>query len=107
MIVAITSMKMKPGTRDRFIKAALVCREATYKEKGCNQYDYVLTPDDADGVLCVEQWENIDCGLAHMKTEHFQTLGKTSHETIASFDLELFDATPSHALDAFFPPSKH
>jgi quinol monooxygenase YgiN len=107
MIVAITSMKMKPGLRDKFIQAALVCRAATYQEKGCTQYDYVLSPADADGVLCVEQWEDMNCAFAHMKTEHFQTLSKTTHDTVASFSLSLFDATPSHALDQFFPPSKN
>lgn len=107
MIVAITSLKIKPGLRDRFIDAALICREATYKEKGCIQYDYVLTPEDPNGVLCVEQWESLDCAFGHMKTEHFLTLGKTSHEVMASFDLKLFDATPSHVLDEFFAPSKH
>lgn len=107
MIVCITSMKMKPGMRDQFIQAALICRKATLQEKGSIEYDYVLTPDDPDGVLCVEQWENMECALAHMETEHFKTLGKTTHETAAGFEVHLFDATPSHALDHLFPPSKH
>ena len=106
MIVCITSMKMKPGMRDEYIGAALICAKATRQEKGCIQYDQVLSPEDPDGVLVVEQWENMECAFAHMETEHFKVLTKKSHETSAGFNVKLFDATPSHALDQIFPPSK-
>lgn len=105
MIIAITSMKMKPGMRDNFIRAALKCGEATHKEKGCIQYDYTLMPDDPEGVLVVEQWENMECAFAHMETEHFKALTKDTHETVAAFDVKLFDATPSNALAHIFPSS--
>ena len=106
MIIAITSMKMKPGMRDKFIQAALKCAEATHKEKGCIQYEYTLKPDDPDGVLAIEQWENMECAFAHMETEHFKALTGYTHEIVAGFDVKLFDATPSNALAHIFPSSR-
>jgi len=103
MIICLTSMKMNPGKRDRFIEAALICAEATRQEPGCIEYDYMLSPEDPDGVLVVERWESLDKALAHMQTEHFKVLGKTTHVTAAEFEVNLYDATPSHALDHIFP----
>lgn len=105
MLVAITSMKIKPGKRDEFIKASLICAEATHKEKGAIQYDYTLKSDDPDGVLCVERWENLECAMAHLQTDHFKAMSKVSNELSAGFEVRLYDATPNHALDSHFPPA--
>ncbi|MBN1317392.1 MAG: antibiotic biosynthesis monooxygenase [Anaerolineales bacterium] len=107
MIVAITSMKMKPGMRGEFIRAALICAKATRQEEGCIQYDYVLSPEDPDGVLVIERWESINAALAHMQTEHFKVLGKTTHATAAGYEVNLYDATPSHAIDHIFPTGRY
>lgn len=104
MVIAITSMKMKPGMRDGFIRDALECAKATYKEKGCVRYDYLLTPDDENGVLVLEEWENMECAFAHMETEHFKLIVGKAREVAVKFDVKLYDATPSNALANIFPP---
>lgn len=107
MIIAITSMKMKPGVRDEFIQDALKCAKATRQEKGCVQYEYLLSPEDVDRVIALEQWENMECAFAHMQTEHFKTLMQKSYESVENFDVKLFDAKSSDAMAHLFPSGKN
>lgn len=106
MIVVITKLDLKPDTRGRFIEAALVCREGTHKEVGCIQYEFLPSPADQNVAYCVEQWESLDHAIAHFSTNHYKELGKVSREALECYDIKLFDAVPSNALEKYFP-KKH
>ena len=87
MIQVFVLTTLKPGTRDRFVKAFLANVPNVLREKGCLQYGPSLdapvdhpaqTKIGPDACAVIEAWETWDDLMAHVAAPH-----------MAAFDAEV------------------
>ena len=74
MIVVTFTYKSTPGNRTKVIENARPCIEATRKEKGCIRYELFASTEDDVTLQFIEEWTDLDCLRAHLKTPHVAAL---------------------------------
>ena len=57
MIYVIGTARIKPESRDAYIKGAKDVMAATYKEKGCITYEFNANLRESNTFMVVERWE--------------------------------------------------
>jgi quinol monooxygenase YgiN len=72
MISIFVSIRVKPGFRDRFVKATLGdARGSVGDEPGCYRFDVLKDATDPDLVHLYEVYEDQDAIDAHRKMPHY------------------------------------
>jgi autoinducer 2-degrading protein len=72
MISIFVSIRVKPGFRDRFVKATLGdARGSVDDEPGCYRFDVLEDATDPDLVHLYEVYEDQDAIDAHRKMPHY------------------------------------
>lgn len=72
MISIFVSIRVKPGFRDRFVKATLGdARGSVGDEPGCYRFDVLEDATDLDLVHLYEVYEDQDAIDAHRKMPHY------------------------------------
>jgi quinol monooxygenase YgiN len=95
MIVCIAKFKIQPGKRGEFLQNSQACILASRAEKGNVGYDALLDPEDPDGVVYVEQWEDMEAVAAHNKAEHFlSNQPRSAALRVGTPQVRLYEATP-------------
>lgn len=78
MIMVLARMNLKSGKKDSFIKEAKDLISATRLENGCISYDLYSSIEEADVLMMVEIWEDMNCLNSHVETDHFKKFGESS-----------------------------
>ena len=84
MIYVIATTKVKPESRDAYIKGAKECMAATHQEKGCVAYEFHTGISDPNLFVVVERWETRDDLTAHSKAPHLKVWREYSASMKAS-----------------------
>jgi quinol monooxygenase YgiN len=98
MIHVIATIKVKPGTREKFLGILKANVPHVTAEKGC--IAYVPTVDVESGipvqvdlrpdvVTLVEAWESLDDLRAHLKTAHMQTYREKVKDIVKNISLHV------------------
>jgi quinol monooxygenase YgiN len=70
MLIVAGEIRMKPGTRDRFLAAVGPLVAATIEEAGCHTYAFTPDPTDADLIRLYELWDGEPSLAAHFESAH-------------------------------------
>ena len=73
MIVVAGTTKIKPGTREQAVEAALEMAKCTQTETGCISYQFYGDLQDPHTFFVFEEWETEADLMKHFETEHMQT----------------------------------
>ncbi|MGL5232663.1 MAG: nitroreductase family protein [Fusobacteriaceae bacterium] len=66
----IVPIKLKPDTKEEFLKELNYLIMESRKENGCIEYNFVET-DNANFCYIIELWKNKDAYRSHLRTPHF------------------------------------
>jgi autoinducer 2-degrading protein len=70
----IVTIKIKPGTRDKFLPLILQNAEAAVRdEPGCHQFQVLTGEDDPDTMVFYEVYDNPEALDTHREQPHFKT----------------------------------
>lgn len=72
----------------RLVKALV---SPTRKESGNQQYDLHTVKDEPGTYVFFERWESQQALEQHMKSVHFQTIGKELSEKVVSMDIKVLN----------------
>jgi (4S)-4-hydroxy-5-phosphonooxypentane-2,3-dione isomerase len=71
MIVTIVSVRVKPGTREAFIKATVRNHEASVREPGNMRFDLLQDEADPESFVLYEAYATKENASAHKETAHY------------------------------------
>ncbi|CAN7493383.1 putative quinol monooxygenase [Variovorax sp. LjRoot84] len=74
MIVVLARLKIVPGTSEQFLQTAGQLVEASCKEAGVITYELLAEGENRFAFL--ERYKDADAAAAHLKTDHYRTLGR-------------------------------
>jgi quinol monooxygenase YgiN len=74
MIVVLARLKIVPGTSEQFLQTAGQLVQASCKEAGVIGYE--LLAESEDRFTFLERYKDADAAAAHLKTDHYRTLGR-------------------------------
>lgn len=83
-IVVRAELRIAPGTREEFLKAATALTDAAAKEAGTLRYDW-YTSDDPTEFVVIEEYADPDAALAHNQNcaVLLRRIGKVAETTSA------------------------
>jgi quinol monooxygenase YgiN len=84
MIIIVAQFTVLPGKIDALMKEVKPLIEATRKESGC--ITYILHQDikNPDNFAFIEHWRDQASVDAHMRSDHFKTIGPKLNELWAA-----------------------
>lgn len=83
--VVLVEFRLKPGMSERFHRLISENARASVRdERGCRQFDVVVTDGDADSVVLYEIYDDEPAFAAHKKTAHFAAFDRDSAPCVAS-----------------------
>ena len=99
MINVVASIKIKPGTRDRFVAAFNENVPAVLAEEGCIEYfpavDSETTLDaqarDENVVTIIEKWESLDALYAHLQAPHMVAFREKAGDMVENTSLKILE----------------
>ncbi len=99
MVNVIASVKVKPGTRARFLEIFKVNMATVRKEKGCIEYfpavdmafDFPFQPPDENGVTIIEKWESLDALRDHLSAPHMAAYREKVGAMVERVDLKVLE----------------
>jgi quinol monooxygenase YgiN len=71
-------LRFRPGKRDAFVHASREYVDKCRKERGCEFFEFALSPYDADMAMVMECFSSAAIHeQEHLKTAHFETFWKS------------------------------
>ncbi len=95
MVIVSAKVRVKPGKKEAFIRAAQAPIAATRKEAGCICYILYASTDDDDELMYYEEWQNREALDAHIKSGHMRNWAKMKEEmdlTVGPSQVRIFQA---------------
>ena len=97
MIQVLATIRVKPGGLARFLEIFKANVPAVRAEKGCLEYRPMvdipsgLPPQalDADSVVIVEKWENLDALRTHLAAPHMAAYKAKSKDLVSGVSLKV------------------
>jgi quinol monooxygenase YgiN len=83
MIMVTAKIRAKSGERDNIIAKSQDLIESSCLDPGCISYNLYASTANADLLLMLEQWENLEVLQSHMETEHFKAFGADTENILA------------------------
>lgn len=74
MIIVLARLDIVPGTSEQFLQTARQLVEASRREAGVVGYELLAEGENRFAFL--ERYEDADAAAAHLKTDHYRTLGR-------------------------------
>ena len=74
MVIVLARLNVLPGTSKQFLQTAGQLVEASCKEAGVIGYE--LLAEDENRFAFLERYKDADAAAAHLKTDHYRTLGR-------------------------------
>lgn len=96
MLIVTAKVKVKPGKKDAFVRAAQTPIAATRKEPGNVCYLLYASTDDEDELMYYEEWRSRGDLDAHIKSGHMQMWAKMKEEmelTVGPSQVRIFQVT--------------
>jgi len=75
MIIIVAQFTVLPGKTDALMKEVKPLIEATCEESGCMTYILHQDIKNPDNFAFIEHWKDQASVDAHMRSEHFKTIG--------------------------------
>ena len=99
MINVLASVKIKPGTRDRFLAVFNENASAVLAEDGCIEYFPTVDADstvqsqarDENVVTVIEKWESLEALNVHLKAPHMVAFREKAGDMIESLSLKILE----------------
>jgi quinol monooxygenase YgiN len=92
MIVVIARLNIVPGTSGQFLQTAEQLVQASCKEAGVIGYELLAEGENRFAFL--ERYVDADAAAAHLKTDHYRTLGRQLSQYIEGKP-EILKMTPA------------
>ncbi len=97
MISVLASIRVKPGTRDEFLKVFMDNIPAVLEETGCVEYFPAVDVDsgleiqnqDPDTVTVIEKWVSLEALHAHLKAPHMEAYRDKVQDMVVSLSLKV------------------
>jgi quinol monooxygenase YgiN len=67
-------MKVLPEKRMELSQTIASLSGSIRMEKGCRRYDFCQSVEDENRLFLLEEWDNHDNLMTHLKSEHFRVL---------------------------------
>ena len=101
MVCVVATIKVKPGTREKFLEHFLKLVPAVLEENGCIEYFPAVDAEtgigaqqlDADAVTVLEKWESVDALKKHLAAEHMEKFREQTAEMIADLSIKVLSPT--------------
>ncbi|SNZ14067.1 Quinol monooxygenase YgiN [Terribacillus aidingensis] len=91
MIIIHARMAVKPEKKEEFLKEIDAVVEGSRAEAGNNSYDLYQDPKDANSLIMVENWKDMDAVQAHNSSSHFQKFSAAAKEMLsAPLDVDVY-----------------
>jgi quinol monooxygenase YgiN len=74
MVIVLARLNVVPGTSEQFLQTAGQLVEASCKEAGVIGYE--LLGEGENRFAFLERYKDADAAAAHLKTDHYRTLGR-------------------------------
>lgn len=74
MIVVLARLSIVPGTSEQFLQTARQLVQASCEEAGVIGYE--LLKEGENRFAFLERYVDADAAAAHLKTDHYRTLGR-------------------------------
>lgn len=74
MIIVLARLKVVPGTSEQFLQTAGQLVQASCKEAGVIGYELLVEGENRFAFL--ERYKDADAAAAHLKTDHYRSLGR-------------------------------
>ena len=99
MINVLASMKLKPGTRDEFLKHFIDNIPAVMNEEGCIEYFPATDVDsglgiqelDPDSVTVIEKWVSLNALHLHLRAPHMAAYKEKVKDIVISLSLKILE----------------
>ncbi|WNY26794.1 putative quinol monooxygenase [Methanolapillus ohkumae] len=78
MFIVLAQFKIKPGTKDEFIRLAGPLVMGSRAEVGCLSYELFESTERENVLIIVEKWIDRAVFENHVATAHFEIFGKTA-----------------------------
>ncbi|QXE02869.1 putative quinol monooxygenase [Terribacillus sp. DMT04] len=91
MIIIHARMSVKPEKKEEFLKEIDAVIEGSQAEAGNNSYDLYQDPKDANSLIMIENWKDMDAVQAHNNSSHFQKFSAAAKEMLsAPLDVDVY-----------------
>ena len=96
MIIATSSYKVKPGTRDIVMGFAKEFREYAISCKGNIDYCPMPSPYDDDMIINIEKWETLEDVRTYARSNECKAFGAKRNEYLVEGSKQsgIYDTTP-------------
>ena len=93
MIIIHAFIKVKPESKQQFLRAADKVMEGSKAEEGNISYHLYEDVKDPSTFVMVEEWKDKDATTFHRETEHYKAFGKEIKEHLAKpNEVKIFEA---------------
>lgn len=84
---------LKEGRRAEFYNEMIKRRiaEASRAEKGCEKYEYYLSPEDDNELLLLEVWTSAEAVSEHMASQHYKELVALKQEYVLETEFTRYE----------------